>query len=258
MEEPINIAKNAAKEAGNCILSCLSTASVSQKSSNNLVTQADIEAEQLIVETIKTTYPDASFLGEERHAHKDFKVPHLWVIDPLDGTNNFAHGIPHYGVSIAYVQNGTVVCAVVYDPLRREMFSAEVGKGAFLNDTGITVSDQKTLQESIVVTGFHYDRGKMAERTLQAIHRLFKSNIRGIRRTGSAALDMAWVASGRFDGYFEYMLSPWDFAAGMLIVREAGGICTDRVGTPLELTSEGVICTNNHIKEDFFELVRWV
>jgi myo-inositol-1(or 4)-monophosphatase len=248
----------AADEAGKIICGYFNTGvEVMEKSSNNLVTRADLESEERIVSSIKKTYPNHSFLAEENHPAHSIAPDHLWIIDPLDGTTNFAHGIPHFCVSIAYAHHGDVKMGLVYDPIRKESFYAIPGHGAFLNDMKIGVSRCDALDKSVIATGFYYDRGALMEKTLETVHALFKQNIRDIRRTGSAALDMCWVACGRFDGYFEYRLFPWDFSAAMLIVREAGGVCVDKTGRPLGVTSENVVASNAAISEDFFKFVEW-
>jgi len=252
-------ALQAVYEAGDIALSYFNSTNlnVREKSLNNLVTQADVETEEHIVAHIKKIFPDHSFFAEENHHNGTMNEEHVWIIDPIDGTNNYAHGIPHFCISIAYAHNGNVVHGVVYDPVRKELFCASKGQGAFLNNTPITVSQRRVLQESIITTGFNYDRGRIMEKTLETIRTLFVSHIQGLRRTGSAALDMCWVAAGRFDGYFEYLLSPWDFAAGMIIVREAGGICGDCRGKTLNVHANSVAASNPHIYEELLNQVRW-
>jgi myo-inositol-1(or 4)-monophosphatase len=257
MRKELDVAIDAAREAGRIVLQMAGTTGAVEKSRNNLVTGADLASEDAIIPAIKKHFPGHSFLAEERHETTPVKAGNLWVIDPLDGTNNYAHGIPHFCVSIAYAEKGEVLAGVVFDPMRDECFTAAKGEGAFLNGKKISVSECAMLDQSIISTGFAYDRGYTMEKTLDAIHGLFKSNIRGIRRLGSAALDLSWVACGRFDGYFEYQLCAWDFAAGMLIVREAGGACDDRAGNPLALTVKSVVVSNGRIHGDFFEIVRW-
>jgi len=150
-----------------------------------------------------------------------------------------------------------VEAGIVFDPVREEMFAAARGRGAFLNDNPINVSGINSLKEAVVATGFYYDRGEIMRKTLQSIERLFEANIHGMRRLGSAALDLCWVACGRFDAYFEYTLSTWDFAAGMLIVEEAGGCCSDQAGGSLDLNSSGIAVSNGNFHHDFLELVGW-
>jgi myo-inositol-1(or 4)-monophosphatase len=206
---------------------------------------------------ITADFPNHTILAEERYASADPLSNKIWIIDPLDGTNNYAHGIPHFSVSIAYAERGEVLAGVVFDPMRGELFSAAKEGGALLNGKRISISPTLLLSQSIITTGFYYDRGELMEKTLDTIKMLFKADIRGIRRLGSAALDLSWVACGRFDGYFEYQLSPWDFAAGMLIVEEAGGTCATRTGMPLRLTSKSVAVSNGKIHDKFLEIVKW-
>ncbi|MEM9410779.1 MAG: inositol monophosphatase family protein, partial [Planctomycetota bacterium] len=213
-----------------------------------LVTKADLDAERSIIEAIQSHFPDHTILSEESHPEAAL-TEHLWVIDPLDGTNNFAHGIPHYSVSIAYSQHGIVQCGVVINPATGEMFWAEQGKGAWLGELPIQVSVEETLQQSMLATGFYYDRGQMMRETLATIETLFENNIRGIRRFGSAALDLCFVASGRFTGFFEYTLFPWDFAAGLLIAEEAGGKVSDCAGHPIQLQRTSMLATNEKIHQ---------
>ncbi len=257
MQEILECAIGAARAAGKMLLNKFETVHAVEKTKNNLVTEADLECEEAIVEAVRKNFPRHLILAEERHTGADVLSDHLWIIDPLDGTNNYAHAIPHFCVSIAYAEAGKPLAGVVYDPVRNELFSSIKGKGAFLNGKRIEVSRTKNVSESIITTGFYYDRGKLMERTLESIHSLFKADIRGIRRLGSAALDLCWVACGRFDGYFEYRLSPWDFAAGMLLVREAGGRCCDREGRELELSSKSVVASNGKIHDEFVRIVKW-
>jgi myo-inositol-1(or 4)-monophosphatase len=224
--------------------------------SANLVTEADMMAESYLTEHLKKLVPGSNVLGEEASSGEDLNSAKLWIIDPLDGTNNFAHTIPHFAVSVAYAEAGKVLFGVIYDPSRNECFSAVLNQGAALNGEPIAVSKKEKIYDSMIATGFYYDRGILMERTLLSIHRLFKANIRGIRRFGSAALDICWVACGRFEGYFEYQLSPWDFAAGQLILKEAGGVFSDIDGVERELHSKGTICSNGLIHDTFVELVK--
>ncbi len=258
MTDILQLAKKAALAAGKLILSLRGKTQIQYKGSSfNLVTEADKESEKAIVSLIRSSMPDSIIMSEETLWQQNVMAERLWVIDPLDGTNNFAHSIPHYCVSIAYAEKGKIKVAVIYDPNRDEMFTAESGRGAFCNGEKITVSQSKSLKESVIATGFYYERGEMMQNTLFSIFRLLSENIQGIRRMGSAALDLSWVASGRYDGYFEYMLSPWDFAAGMLLVKEAGGVFGDRDGVDLGLRSQGVICSNNALYNAFLRQVKW-
>jgi myo-inositol-1(or 4)-monophosphatase len=253
----MSCAVKAARAAARIMVSKYKTALVFEKSKNNLVTEADIEAEDAVVSVIEKTFPRHLVLAEERHENTDVFSPHLWIVDPIDGTNNYAHAIPHFCVSVAYAEKGKVLAGVIMDPMRKEIFTAEKDCGAFLNGKPLSVSRTRRISEAIITTGFYYDRGRLMEKTLGAIHSLFKADIRGIRRLGSAALDLCWLACGRFDGYFEYQLSPWDFAAGMLLVREAGGKCSDREGKDLTLASKSVVASNGRIQGEFMRIVKW-
>lgn len=194
----------------------------------NVVTPADHASEKAVLETIGRRFPRHDFLAEERGT-RSTGSDYLWVVDPLDGTLNFAHGLPLCCVSIGLVHRGAAILGGVFDPFREELFLAEAGRGATLNGRRIRVSAVKGLTRSLLVTGFPYDRDKRA--TLYAgIVRDFLERSQDLRRSGSAALDLAWVAAGRFDGFWEFRLSPWDVAAGRLLVQEAGGAVTDFTG----------------------------
>ncbi|MFW5695601.1 MAG: inositol monophosphatase family protein, partial [Alkalispirochaeta sp.] len=208
----------------------------------NPVTHADHEAETAITSFLAEAYPDHSFLGEENVAGQQRSAEHLWVIDPIDGTANFIHGIPHYGVAVGYAYRGTVMAAACLDPERDELFTAIRGQGAALNGTPIHAARTAALHDAIVCTGFYYDRGAMMERTLDAIRTLFQAKIHGLRRSGSAVLDICWTAAGRYDAYFEYELGAWDYAAAGLIAEEAGVRITAADGSPLTLESGSVAC----------------
>ncbi len=257
INDALKLAELAARAAGKKILEMQGGTSVTEKANSNLVTEADLAAQELIISSIKEQYPDYSIIAEENDLQANINAPHLWIIDPLDGTNNFAHHIPQFCVSIAYAGYGKVEAGVVFDPSRNELFSAVRGRGAFLNNKSIQVSKAASLQQAMVATGFYYDRGAMMRKTLDSIEKLFAKDIHGIRRYGAAALDLCWVACGRFDAYFEYHLSTWDFAAGILIVAEAGGFCTDPAGEPFTLESKGVIASNGKLHSSFSEIVKW-
>lgn len=225
------------------------------EATQGLVTVADLEAEAAIIKTIQDVFPDHAFLAEESSATGD-NADHLWVIDPLDGTNNFAFGIPHFAVSIAYWQNGQPVVGVVLDPLRSEQFAAVKGCGATLNGDPVSVSQFRDVQESVVATGFYYDRGEMMSQTLRCVETLFRNQIRGIRRMGAATLDLAWVASGRYGAFFELTLAPWDFAAARLIVTEAGGRISDCDGNEIGLEKTSVLATNGQLHDQMLMLLK--
>ena len=227
--------------------------------SQGLVTQADIEAENVIIEVIKGQFSGHRFLAEESspgESSNDSADGQLWVIDPLDGTNNFAHGIPHFSVSIAYCEDQQIQCGVVANPLTGEVCWAERGRGAWLGDQRVTVGSEKSIEETIAVTGFYYDRGTMIDATLAAMRSFFDHDIRGIRRFGSAALDLCFVGLGRFGIYFEYRLSPWDYAAGKLFVEEAGGKATSCVGSEIGIAPTSMLATNGHLHDSALAITR--
>ena len=253
-DDILPVARDAAREAATILLRYFGAAEVHEKQSQNLVTQADIESEERIKSIIEHHFPNHDIMREEGESTGDALSDDLWVVDPLDATNNYAHGIPHFCVSIAFARRGIPQVGVVLDPVRNELFHATRGGGSFLNDQSMRVSDRETIAQSIVATGFYYDRGDVMERTLCAIRNLFNQNLRGIRRTGGAALDLAWTASGRFDGFFEYKLAPWDYAAGALLVEEAGGKCCAANGSALRVGSGSIVSAN----ESVFESLRAV
>ncbi len=256
-DKPIQVAQEAARRAGKIIMEQQGRALISEKARNNLVTEADLAAQETIIKFIGEHFPAHSIIAEEQDLSAHSGAANLWIIDPLDGTNNFAHTIPHFNISIAHARSGRVASGVVFDPVRGEMFTALRGKGAFLNGEPINVSEARSLQEAIVATGFYYDRGLIMRKTLNSIEKLFEANIHGIRRFGSAALDLCWVACGRFDAYYEYKLSTWDFAAGMLLVEEAKGRCTDHKGARLDLNSTGIAVSNGKFHDEFINIVGW-
>jgi myo-inositol-1(or 4)-monophosphatase len=257
MEEKLKLAESAARQAGAIIITKKGSISFSEKTDNNLVTESDYAAQEKIIKVISEQHPGHSFIAEENDRLANLSESDLWIIDPLDGTNNYAHHIPHFSISIAYARFGQAKAGVVFDPVRGELFSAAEGMGAYLNGKKISVSGAASLQEAIVATGFYYDRGAMMRKTLSSIEKLFEQNIHGIRRFGSAALDLCWVACGRFDAYFEYKLSVWDFAAGQLIVTEAGGSCSDQKRNPLTLSSPGIVVSNGSFHNDLLDIVSW-
>lgn len=252
----LTVAQEAARAAG-VILTRYFHDGVAMRSKDvaNLVSDADIEAERAIVEVIRSTFPSHEVLGEEVH-EGDASAEHVWVVDPLDGTNNFAHKLAHFAVSIAYYRAGRAECGVILNPLRDEWHVAVRGQGATLNGRRVRVSDETRLTEALVGVGFYYDRGAMMEATLAAIGDLKRNGIHGIRRFGTASLDLSMVALGNYGGYFEYELSPWDFAAGRLFVEEAGGRVTTARGEPLPLARSSVLASNGTLHEALLEIVR--
>lgn len=241
MHPMINIAIRAARSAGNILLRYFEhtdTLTITEKSKNDFVSEVDKAAEEAIIEVLRKAYPDHSILGEESGSHKGNE--YQWVIDPLDGTTNYLHGQPQFSVSIALKYRGQLEHGVIYDPLREEMFSASKGSGAFVNDRRIRVTQRKGLEGALIGTGFPY--GELGQ--LDAYLGMFRDmsiDTAGIRRPGSAALDFAYVAAGRLDGFWELGLSEWDFAAGALMIKEAGGTVTDIGGGERFLESGNVI-----------------
>ena len=228
--------------------------SVRSKAGVDLVSDADLQSEQTIVRIIRETFPDDEVLGEEGHA-ADVTAERLWVIDPLDGTTNYAHSIPHFAVSIAFYESGRPQCGVVFNPARGDRYTAIAGEGALRNGERVQVSTASSLGEVLVGVGFYYDRGAMMEATLAAVHGLFKQQIHGIRRFGTAALDLCQVGMGMYGAFFEYQLSPWDFAAGRLFVEEAGGRVTTCHGEPLPLEKTSVLASNGQLHEAVLAIV---
>jgi myo-inositol-1(or 4)-monophosphatase len=208
------------------------------------VTIADTEAEKAAVSLIRSSCPDHNFLCEE-NKYPQTDSEYTWVIDPLDGTSNYANGLPIFCASVGLVRKNEVIAGAVYDVSRDELFYAQKGKGAFLNRKRIHVSAAKNLTEALLITGFYYDRGKNMIETLEQIKRFHFQQIIGIRRFGAAALDVCYVASGRAAGFWEFMLNPWDFAAAKLILEEAGGKMTGRRGEPVLPSEKSYIVTSN-------------
>jgi myo-inositol-1(or 4)-monophosphatase len=214
-----------------------------------LVTEADLQAERAILETLQSEFPRDGYFSEEDVNRSTAGHERLWIIDPLDGTHNFAHAIPHFAISIALHFDNQVQGGVVHNPLSDDWFVAWRGSGAWHNGRQVHVRGTEDLTQAMIATGFYYDRGSMMEATLQSINDLFRQNIRGIRRFGAAALDLCWVGCGRFDGFFEYRLAPWDFAAGSLFVEEAGGKTSNCQGLPLGLANSSILASNGHLHE---------
>ncbi len=214
---------------------------VRHKGAVDLVTEIDLASERAIRDVLARHTPDVPVLGEEGGGADGLST--RWVVDPLDGTTNFVHGLPHFGPSVALEVEGQVVVGVVIDVSREEVFRASRGHGAFLNDVRMHVSDVDELQQALVATGFGYDRGERPGFYLERVERVFRA-CQGLRRAGAAALDLAWVAAGRLDAYWEFDLGPWDVAAGGLLVEEAGGVCRSIPGyeeakRPCPLASNG-------------------
>jgi len=254
----LTIARRAALAGGEVLASHFRqdvTLAQGKGKSYDLVSAADRQAEQVVVEVIRQAFPGHDVLGEESH-DAGVDAEHLWIVDPLDGTTNFVHRVPHFAVSVAYYRGGEPACGVVYNPIRQERYEAVRGGGAELNDQPLRVANHANLTESLIGVGFYYDRGAMMESTLAAIRDLFQAHIHGIRRFGTASLDLAQVAAGAFGAYFEFELSPWDFAAGRLLVEEAGGRVTTCSGDALPLARTSLLASNRVLHEAVLQITQ--
>lgn len=252
----LNIAERAARAAGNIIVRSIDridSLHIDEKGRNDFATEVDHRAEQEIIRVVKNAYPDHTIIAEESgvHAGNDF----TWIIDPLDGTTNFLHSFPQFAVSVALARKGRIEQAVVYDPMRQEMFSASRGAGALLNNRRIRVSGQPGLKGALLGTGFPFGVQKHLEAYLNMFRSLSK-DAAGIRRPGAAALDLAYVAAGRFDGFWEIGLRQWDMAAGVLLVQEAGGLVTDFASGNEYLASGNIIAANPKLHPIIQETIR--
>jgi len=229
---------------------------VSSKSAkHDLVTTADLESEKLIVDGIRAAHPGHDIEAEEGKYPKTGS-PVCWHVDPVDGTANFAKGVPFFCVSVAAVLDGEPVAAVVHDPSRGETFWATAGGGAFLDGERIHVSAARRIDEAMLSTGFHYDRGERMAENVDSILRFYRDGAMEIRRLGSTALEMAYVAAGRLDGYWEDQQRSWDIAAGILLVREAGGRATDRDGADLTARTSYTVASNGHLHGTILATIR--
>jgi myo-inositol-1(or 4)-monophosphatase len=227
---------------------------VSLKGPANFVTGADRRAEEMLRTELSQARPGYGFLGEEGGAREGSDRTHRWIVDPLDGTLNFLHGIPHFAISIALEREGTIVAGVVYNPANDELYSAERGKGAFLNDQRLRVAARRRLAEAVVACALpHPSRGDVARTRNE--HAAVQERVAGLRRFGAAALDLAWVAAGRLDGYWERSLSPWDMAAGIALIREAGGFATDLSGRDTMLATGTIVAGNEMIHRELLHLL---
>jgi myo-inositol-1(or 4)-monophosphatase len=256
MQHPfINIATEAARNASKVILQFMDRVdSLEIKGSNisDLVTKVDRMAEQEIIDTIKKSYPDHAILAEESGLAEGNDC--CWIIDPLDGSTNYIHGFPHYAISIAVKKNDILEASLVYDPIRQELFTAARGHGAFLNDRRIRVSNCKLLESALIGTGFPFKKKQHIKPYLNTFESVF-SSVRGIRRAGAATLDLAYVAAGRLDGFWEASLKQWDMAAGILLIQEAGGISTDFQGEDNHLNSGDIIAGSPKIQRELLDII---
>lgn len=256
MQPMLNIAVRAARRAGNHIARSadnLDRLEVVTKAPNDFVSQVDRQAEQIIIDVLHDAYPSHAILAEESGGSGE--SDYQWVIDPLDGTTNFLHGFPQFAVSIALRHKGRLEQAVVYDPLRQELFTASRGAGATLNDRRIRVSQRRGLEGALLGTGFPFKQQQHLDAYLGTFRALF-SMTAGIRRPGSAALDLAYVAAGRLDGFWEIGLSPWDCAAGALLIQEAGGLVGDFAGGNDYLNSGNLVAGNPKVFKAILQAIR--
>lgn len=256
MHPMLNIAVRAARQAGNIIIRSverIDTLTITSKSRNDFVSEVDRAAEQEIINAIRKAYPNHGILAEESGSHEG--DDYLWIIDPLDGTTNFLHGFPQFAVSIGVQYKGTLTHAVVYDPMRQELFTASRGAGAQLNNKRIRVSKLKSLEGALLGTGFPYRYQQHLPcylRTFQALTPVAA----GIRRPGSASLYLAYVAAGRLDGFWEFGLSPWDMAAGVLLIQEAGGLVGDLAGGHDYLETGNVVAGSPKVFKALLQTIR--
>ena len=256
MNPTLNIAVRAARSAGNVIirnLGKLDTLAIHTKDRIDFVTEVDRQAEQEIIYTLRKAFPGHGILAEESGVQEG--NDYQWIIDPLDGTTNFLHGFPQFAVSIAMRHKGRMEHGVIYDPLRQELFTASRGGGAMLNDQRIRVTKRKTLEGSLLGTGFPFKSQQHLDAYLDMFRALFPQTA-GIRRAGSAALDLAYVASGRLDGFWEIGLSIWDMAAGVLLIQEAGGLSSDFTGGNDHLESGNIVAGNPKLFAEILKTIR--
>jgi myo-inositol-1(or 4)-monophosphatase len=258
-ERACTVAIEAAHQAARIIRHYASqreTLDVSEKNTHDIVTRADVEAQQSIIDHLTKAFADHTILAEEGDLNQgdEANEGYRWVIDPLDGTTNFTHGVPPYAVSIGLQEDDRVVVGVVLDVARDELFTAIRGQGLYVNGNRVRVSSRSALGESLLTTGFPYRAFDYVDAYLEVM-RAAMEKAQGLRRPGAASVDFAYVACGRFDGFFEIELSPWDVAAGSLLVEEGGGRVTDFSDTPSPLFARQVLATNGHIHHDLLSLL---
>ena len=261
MHPMLNIAIRAARRAGNLISNAMDQVDrldVTEKATNDFVTQVDRQAEEAIISVLHEAYPQHDILAEESgdtSGKNNGSSDYLWIIDPLDGTTNFLHGFPQFAVSIGLKHKGRMEHAVIYDPTRQELFTASRGAGAVLNDRRLRVSGRKGLNGALLGTGFPFKMQDDLDTYLATFRALFPMTA-GIRRPGSAALDLAYVAAGRLDGFWEIGLNPWDMAAGALLIQEAGGLISDFSGGDDYLQTGNVVAGNPKVFKEILQAIR--
>ena len=253
----LNVAVDAAKEAGVFLrehVGRVRNVEVKKGEARNLVSEIDRGSEERIIRAIRSHYPSHAILAEESGGTTE-RAEYKWIIDPLDGTTNFLHGLPIFSVTIAIERKGEIVAGVVYDPNLDELFTAEKGSGAYLNGARLSVSRAPRLIDSLLITGFPYDIARNPDHAAEHFTE-FLMAAGGIRRLGSAALDLSYIAAGRGDGFWEVNLNPWDMAAGVLFIREAGGIVTDFSGAPSSVYTKQVVASNGAIHDAMIDILR--
>ena len=254
----INVMVKAARRAARSLkrdLGEIENLQVSLKGPANFVTAADKRAEEMLYTDLTKARPGYGFIGEEGGTREGADKSHTWIVDPLDGTTNFLHGIPQFAISIGLQREGTMIAGVIYNPANDELYIAERGKGSFLNDKRLRVAGRKKLNEAVIACGLpHIGRGdlELAARELGAM----QSRVAGLRRFGAASLDLAFVAAGRLDGYWERNLSPWDMAAGIIILREAGGIVSGITGKDDAMTTGHILCGNEFVHAELLKVLK--
>ena len=256
MQPMITIATKAARKAGKIILNAMNnmeTITVQEKKKNDFVSNIDKSAERAIIEIIQYSYPKHGIIAEESGVKAGSEF--TWVIDPLDGTTNFLHSLPHFCVSIGILHNGVPTHGVIYDPLRDELFTATIGQGAMLNQKRLRLKDTVKLDSALIGTGFPYSDMRSMEGYLNMFREVCPKAA-GIRRAGSAALDLAYIACGRLDGFWEIELNPWDIAAGAVLIKEAGGIITDFKGSNDFLSSGNVVAGSHKVHKELQPIIQ--
>jgi myo-inositol-1(or 4)-monophosphatase len=249
------VARKAAEAAGELIARYYREGvTMREKGPGDLVSAADVEAEKAIGRIIHEAFPAHEIMGEECHSGSS-DAEHLWVVDPLDGTTNFAHHIPHFAVSIAYHERGVPQCAVIHNPITGDWYTAVRGEGAIANDRPTRVNVHDSLDDTIVAAGFFANDGPLMESTFATLQEFCHNGVHGMRRFGAASLDFCSVGCGHFGIYFEYQLHPWDFAAGRLFVEEAGGRVTTAAGDPLPTARSSILATNGLLHDRAVEIV---
>ena len=255
MHPMLNIGIRAARAAGDFIIRCMEQMqgiTVTEKSRNDYVSEVDRRAERIIIDVLRKAYPEHAILAEESGAQGDGE--YRWIIDPLDGTTNYLHGFPQFAVSVALEHNGVLNQGIVYDPLRQELFTASRGDGAYLDERRIRVAHRDTLEGALIGTGFPFRTLDRLD-TYVDIFRRLTAVTAGMRRPGAASLDLAYVAAGRLDGFWEYGLEAWDIAAGALLIREAGGFITDMESGDAGLESGNIVAGNLAIHEALLKVI---